>query len=279
MDWVHLILNVAGLLLWLGWRSQSLGPAPRPLSGHLVATLRRTASAPSARWWFLGGLLLLILLRAGVYYYLGDHARWAPSLSLGPVTLAFRCDRFGRMFGFSAASFGLWLVKFYSGLLLLSVVNNRLEGDPLHQTIRRHLGRLARWPALVRLLLPGLLMGSLWLGLGPWLARLGWHPARPFSITLQQALLVGTAAFLAWEYLLVLLFAIHMVGAYVYLGSAPVWNYASNTARKLLRGLGWMRLRSGVADFAPVAGILLVLLAGEYVSRWLPVLYRRLPLW
>lgn len=279
MNLAHLILNLAGLLLWLGWRAKSPAARFRPTGGGLLSTLRPAGAANAARWWFLGGLVTLLLARSFVYWYLGRNTSWSPSVPLGPVTISFRCDRFDRVFWFSLASLGLLLVKFYSWLLFLSVMNNRLEGDPTHLLVRRHLGWLNHWPAVVRFLLPGLFMGLVWLGVGPLLARLGWHPVRPFAITLQQSLLVGLAAFLAWEYLLVIILGIHLVSTYVYLGSAPLWHYCGDTARKLLRWVDWMPLRFGLADFGPVVGIVLVLLVCEISARYLPYLYRRVPLW
>lgn len=277
MDWIHVILNLVGVLLWLSWRARSPNTSLRTSGVLLLSTLRRTETVSPMRWWFLGGLVAVLLGRSVAYWRLGGTVPWSPVVPLGPVTLAFRCDRLDRMLIFSLASFGLWLVKFYSCLLFLSVVNHGLEGDPWHLMVRRYLGWMDRWPAAARLLLPGLFMGLVWLGVGPLLAHWGWHPARSFSVTLQQALLVGLAAFLAWEYLIVAILGVYLVSSYVYLGKAPLWSFISAAARRMLSFVEWLPLRVAGADLAPVAGIALVLLVCEISARWMPALYRHLP--
>jgi uncharacterized protein YggT (Ycf19 family) len=277
---LHFMLNVVGLLLWLRWREEMLQSSRRASGGTLLGTLRRAAAAPGHRWTWLGAVMGLILLRALGYWHLGPAVRWTPSIDLGAIVIFFRSDLLGRMFLFSLVSLVVFVGQFYFWLLLISVANRKVsDADPFQNRVRAHLGWIERWPAILKTVLPGLLVASLWLCLSPALAGFGFIlPSRSLSQTAQQALVIGLASFLVWKYLIAGLLLLHLVTSYVYLGHSPFWSFIHFTGRNLLRPISWIPLRIGRIDLAPLVGAAVVLLLGELAARSLPGLYQRLPL-
>ena len=61
---VDFILNLAGLLLWIKWRSLPFDPFNKRIPATLVGTLRRAAPSRFRRWHLLAGIALLLVLRA-----------------------------------------------------------------------------------------------------------------------------------------------------------------------------------------------------------------------
>jgi uncharacterized protein YggT (Ycf19 family) len=275
---VHFLLNVVGLLLWLRWREEVLESSRRVAGATLLSTLRKAGSAPSQRWTCLGLLAGLAVLRGLAYWHLGSAAGWNPSLDLGAITLPFRSDHLGRMMVFSIGSLALFTAQFYFWLLLLSVVNRKVpDSDPYQNRLRAHLGRVERWPAFLKLLLPVLLSASVWAAVRWLLVKAGvLPPARSGAPAVQQALLIALASLLVWKYLIAGVLLLHLATSYVYLGRAPFWNFISLTGRNLLSPVRWLPLRFGRIDLAPLLGAALVLFLGELAARGLPRLYEQL---
>jgi uncharacterized protein YggT (Ycf19 family) len=71
---------------------------------------------------------------------------------------------------------------------------------------------------------------------------------------------------------------LHLLVSYVYLGSSPVWDFISLTARNLLAPLKWLPLRTRRVDFAPLVGIVLILLLLVAVPHFVQVLLKSEPL-
>jgi hypothetical protein len=114
----------------------------------------------------LGALLGLILARAVLYRLLGPPADWTANLDLGAVTLFFRSDRFWLMLLFSLLSFGRTLVVVYFWLLMLVVVNKSTSPNSIGVVLRRQLGPVAAYTAVVQLALPlqrGMVFNRCWL--------------------------------------------------------------------------------------------------------------------
>ncbi len=273
---INLILNVAGVLLWLRWREEMILSSRRAGGGTLLGTLRRATSARASRWSWLGMVAGLVVVRALGYWQMGTAVRWTPSIDLGATAIGFRSDLLGLMLSFSLLSLAVFIAEFYFWLFFLSAVNRRVsDTDPLQSRVRAHLGRLERLPAGVKLVMPFLLAGVLWVGLGQSLPELGYPmPKCTLKQTLQQAPIFGLAGFLAWKYLIAGLLMLHLVSSYVFLGNAPFWSFVNVTSRNLLRPIAWLRL--GRMDLAPLAGAALVLFLGEVAVRRLPGLYERL---
>lgn len=275
MSLINSILNLAGLLLWLGWRDVTSGSLLQNSSTPLARTLRQAGSSVLLRWKYLGALAGLLLLRAVIYWWIGAAVNWTPKLDLVAIVIPFRSEFFGRMLLFSLCSFGATLAGFYLSLLLLSLVNRSVpDTEPLQKFVRSHLGWCERLPGLVKLLLPFALAILLRLGLSP---LLGWWDILPAAVTVgaavRQGVFIGLGACLIWKYVIAGLLLLHFLNSYVYFGSHPLWNFVNLTARRLLAPLRWVPLRFGRMDFAPVVGIVVVFLLAELAEYWLPRIY------
>jgi uncharacterized protein YggT (Ycf19 family) len=268
MGLIDFILNLAGLLLWLSWRSIRFDPLARTTPATLVGTLRRAEPRRLKGWEFLVGLAALLLLRAVLYRHIGSAADWTPKLDLFFVVLAFPSEALRSTLLFSLLSFARILAVCYFWALALVIINRHIaETDPLQKMLRLHVAPVARWPRLVQLLLPLVIITGSWLALHPVLVHLDiTNRVRSPAHLAEQGLLIGVALYFTLQYLLPVFLLLHLVTSYVYLGSNPVWDFVSSTARNLLAPLRWLPLRFGRLDFAPLAGVILIL----FLLHWLP---------
>ncbi len=280
MNLLHLTLDLVGLLLWVSWRSLSLESFMKVSPASLASAIKRATPPRFGRWYLLAGLAALLLVRALLYWQIGPAVDWVPHLKLGAITIFFRSDLLGRMLLFSTLGFVVTLALFYLWLLLLSLVNGRSgDGEPVQTLVRLHLGAVARWSWMVRLLLPLAGAGLAWLALYPLLARLELiQPALSATHRLEQAAVIGLGAYLTWKYLIGVLLLLSLLATYVYLGSNSFWSFMLMTGHNLLLPLRWLPLRVGRVDLAPLVAITLVFLTAELAQRGLTVLYSRLPL-
>ena len=283
MALIDFILNLAGLLLWLNWRSVRFDPLGRRTPATLIGTLRRAEPRRLRRWHLLAALGGLLLLRAGIYWQIGSAANWAGKLDLGITALSFSSNLSGpmlsflRMLLFSIFSFGLMLGVFYLWLLLLSILAGP-EPLSFHRLVRMPLGGIDRWARWSKFLLPLIVMSVFW-----WLASwpLAWlgiipHPISP-AHRIEESLVIGLGSYLAWKYLIGVLLVLHLLNSYIYFGKHPFWAYVKAEVQTLLSPLRAMPLRAGKVDFAPVVGIALVFLAAELAGRGLGFLCGKLP--
>lgn len=273
---VDLILNIAGLLLWLNWRSIRFDPLGKRTPATLIGTLRRAEPRRLRRWHLLATLGALLFLRAVLYWQIGSGAGWAAGkLNLGIIELSFRSDSFGRILLFSILSFGVTLAVFYLWLLLFSILSGP---EPFHRLVRMQLGPIDRWPRGVKFFLPFIFTTLLW-----WLASwpLVWLAIVPQPTSavhhIENSLVVGLGSYLAWQYAAGALLVLYFLNSYIYFGGHPFWNYVTAEAQTLLRPLRAIPLRLGKADFAPAVGFVLVFLIAEFAERGLVALYRQLP--
>ncbi len=277
MALIDFILNLAGLLLWLNWRSVRLDPLGKRTPATLIGTLRRAEPRRWQRWHLLAALGGLLLLRAVFYWQIGSAAHWTGILNLSVITLSFRSDFFARMLWFSIFSFGLTLGVFYLWLLLLSILAGP-DPLPFHRLVRVPLGGIDHWPRKVKLLLPLTVTAAFW-WLSTWL--LAWLQIIPKPVSgmhrFEQALVIGLNSYLVWKYLIGALLTLHLLNSYIYFGKHPLWSYVNAKARTLLSPLRAVPLRVGKVDFAPVVGLALVFLAAELAGRGLFFIYGRLP--
>jgi len=268
MGLIDLILNLAGVLVWLSWRSIRFDPLVKTKPATLVGTLRRAEPNRLKGWQLLAGLAALLLLRALLYRHIGPEADWTPKLNLYFVVLAFRGDHLFPVLLFSLLSFGRILIICYFWLLTLVIINRRsAELDPLQRMLRLHLGPVARWPWLLQVLLPPVAITGFWLALHLLLLHLE-VTGRVHSNAhlVEQGLLIGLALYFTLQYLLPVFLLLHLVASYVYLGSSAAWEFIGTTGRNLLAPLRWLPLRVARFDFAPLAAVLLILL----LLHWLP---------
>lgn len=280
MSLIDLILNAAGLLLWLSWRTEPFNPQKLVSTRTLIGTLRRADSPRLRRWHFLAILAGLLFCRAVVYWQIGPGVNWTASTDLGVISVSFRSDVFKRMLLFSVLSFGVTLVIFYLCLLLLSLLRGPTgESLPANRFVHTHLGRMDTWPRGLRLVLPWLGVGLSW-----WLSSwpLAYWAVIPHPVSaahrFEQALVVGLGSYLAWKHLVVGLLALHIVNTYVYFGDHPFWKFVDQTALTLVRPLRRLPLRIGKVDLSPAVAIVVVLVLGQLVETGLMRLYARLPL-
>ena len=71
MGYVDSILNLAGLLLWLNWRTIRFDPLEKRTPATLMGTLRPAAPKKIRRWHLLAVIAGLLVLRAAAYRWIG----------------------------------------------------------------------------------------------------------------------------------------------------------------------------------------------------------------
>jgi uncharacterized protein YggT (Ycf19 family) len=268
MGLIDFILNLAGVLLWFSWRSMGMDPMTRTTPATLVGTLRRAEPRRLKGWQFLVGLAALLLLRGVLYRQVGPAADWTPKLDLFFVVLAFPGDIFRSALLYSVLSFTrILVVCYFWGLALVIINRGAAETDALQKMLRLQFGPVARWPRLLQALLPLVVIAGLWMALHPLLTHFGIisHVHSQAHLA-EQGVLIGIALYFTLQFLLPVFLLLHLVTSYVYLGSSLVWDFVGATARNLLAPLRWLPLRFGRLDFAPLAGVLLILL----LLHWLP---------
>ena len=277
MSWVDLILNIAGLLLWMNWRAGKMDPLGKRTPATLVGTLRRAEPSRAQRWNLPVFLVVLVFARALIYWQIGPAIRWSGSLNLGVISLSFRSDRFGLILLFSFLSFLVSLGILYSCLLLLSL----LKGPkPIQEFVRLQLGWVDDWHPGVKLALPFFITAVGWWAVSWAMVSLHIVP-QPVSLVcrIEQSLIIAVQGYLIWEFPVATLLVLHLLHSYIYFGRHAIWNYADVTANTLLRplkNLKWLPLRIGKVDFAPIIGIVVVVCVAEFASRSLRHLYSRL---
>jgi uncharacterized protein YggT (Ycf19 family) len=276
MALIDLILNLAGLMLWLKWHD-IYEPPSRQLTLSLLSTLKPAGGSKSKRF-FLVALLVLLFVRALFYWQVGAALGWVAQLHLTPIPLSFRSDFFLRILLYSFLSFGATLGVFYLWLLLLSIVNQKLsDADPQQRWVRLQLGWIARLPMVLRFILPVFLLGGLWVCIHPVLAKMGLlPPAKGTASLMEQSFVIGLGSYFAWKYLLLGVLLLYLLNSYVYLGNLPFWTYINATGRALLRPIAWLPLQLGKIDFAPVVEIVAIFLILEFGERGLFLLYQRI---
>jgi uncharacterized protein YggT (Ycf19 family) len=245
----------------------------------LAGTLRRAAPSRFRRWHLLAAIGALLFLRALFYWQIGSTAHWTGKTDFGIIALFFPADSFGRMLLFSFLSFCLTLGIFYLWLLLLSIASGRDEKSrSIRALIRIQLGRLDDWPRRAKIILPFAATALFW-WLASWL--LVWNQVIPQFVSsahrIEEACVIALGSYLAWKFIIVAIFALHLLNTYIYFGKNPLWNYVNAAAQTLLKPLKKIPLRAGRVDFAPVVGMALIFLISQIVASGLAKLYARLP--
>jgi uncharacterized protein YggT (Ycf19 family) len=268
---IDFILNLAGLLVWLNWRSIRFDPLGKRTPATLIGTLRLAEPKRMRRWHLLAVLGGLLMLRAVFYWQIGSAAGWTGSLNLGVISLSFRSDSIGhyfvRMLLFSFLSFGLMLGIVYCWLLLLSILAGP-EPLPFHRLVRMPLGDIDRWPRWLKFLLPLIVTAACW-----WLASwpLAWLQVIPQPVSpahrLEESLVIGLGSYLVWKYIAGALLVLHLLNSYIYFGKQPFWGYVNSAARTLLSPLRTVPLRLEKVDFAPLVGMVLIFLFAHFAQN------------
>ena len=277
MNLINWILNIACVFLWIDWRSGRTGRPQSVLS--IASALRSTARDSTRGLGSIAALLAILLVRPFFYYSIGSAVNWTGSLNFLAIAIPWRSDLLSRMFLFSTLSFAISLAIYYSWLLLLAAINRpagtAAAEEVMHRFIRGQLGILYRIPWWIKLLLPSFVAAVSWMALTILLVDLDLLPATQSSRALRgQAGAFALAAVLSWKWLLIVIFLVHLMNLYVYLGTHPIWPYLSETARKLLLPLSFVRI--GKFDLSPVIGIAVVFLTCDWVIKPLVIdIFRR----
>lgn len=271
MGIVDFILNLAGLLLWLNWRSLRFDPLVKRMPATLMGTLRPAAPQRLRRWHLLVILAVLLCLRAVIYRWVAPF--WVGKLDFGVMVVPFRSDWLGGMLIFSFLSFGLMLGVFYIALLFLSLFKGP---EPVHALVKVPLGRVDEWSGGVKIVLPFIAASASWFA-ASW--PLGWmqHLTIPMALRVEQSVVIGLGSYLVWKFPAGVLLVLHLLNSYIYFGRHPFWKYVNVTAQKLLQPLKKIPLRLGKVDFAPVVGIAVIFLAAEGAAGGLAWLFAKLP--
>jgi len=260
MDFVDLILNLAGLLLWLNWRAERLDAAYRVPVISLAHAVRKAGSSRFQKWGALPLLGGLVAFRALFYWYFAEQLPHTFKLDLIAVELPFSTARFWLTQLYSLLSLLFTLGFFYLALLLFSIVNERAgEKETPHRFVRIHLGGVDRLPLAARALLPGLVGLAGWMIGAHALAGCGILPTpRSFAELWQRGIVIGLGVYLHWRWVILAVLFLHMVNTYVYLGRQTTWSYIQTTGRKLLAPLQVLPVRTRKVDFTPLVAMAIV---------------------
>jgi hypothetical protein len=283
MGLIDLILNIAGLLLWLNWRSLQIDPMRTARPSTLAGTLRRAEPPRVKRWHFPAALIGLLLVRAVFYWQLGSPANWSAMLNPGVIRVSFASfgeGGFSRMLLFSLLSFGVVLGAFLICMVCLSVLGGSgKEFEGVRKFVRLHINGLDALPWPLRLLLPLVGVGLSWWCLNWLLVR--WAilpPPASEAHRFEQALVLGLGSYLVWKYVIAVVLILHLVNSYVYLGKHLFWSHLNTVARRLLAVLRWVPLCAGKVDFAPVVLLALTFVLATLLENWLTSVFGILPL-
>jgi uncharacterized protein YggT (Ycf19 family) len=271
MGIVDLILNIAGLLLWLNWRSIRFDPLNKRLPSTLMGTLRPASPSNLRRWHFLILIVGLLFLRAVIYRWLGAATGTTTCyLDFGATSPGFRHDNFIQAMAFSFFSFARALGILYIGLLFFSILAGP---QPISGLIKIPLGRVSDWPRWLKILLPFVTTAIFWWS-ASWILeklppQLATSPAQKF----QGAMVVGLSSYLVWKIPACGTLALYLLSSYIYFGRHPIWNYIDVTAQTLLRPIKSIPLRVGRVDFAPVLAMAVLFFLFEAAERALVWMY------
>jgi hypothetical protein len=268
IDW---ILNFAALFLWIDWRAGRANRQPQRVIS-LASALRETSRRGARGWSSLIGFAALVVLRPFFYHSIGSAVDWTPVMDLLAISLAWRSDILARMFAYSTITFSLTLGYYYGCVLFVSATNaNAPESEVMHRFVRAQLGWLDKLPWFLKMVLPFVLVAMAWAAAVPLLVWLEIMPSPPGAeVPWAQAGILSLASILAWKWLFIVLFLLHALNTYVYLGTHPMWAFVTAVSGKLLRPLSWLRI--GKLDLAPFAAIALVLALAELLVR--PLAFR-----
>jgi len=280
MKWLDWMVNLAGLLLWLGWRGFGALPVSARPALTLASNLKPAGRGAGRSRWALPALAILLLARALLHHefpaQFAEAAVWAP----GAVSVTFRSDLFGRMLAFSFLSWFEVLLLAYVGFAVFAGLRRAdPEPDPLTRSLRAELGWLARWPVPLAPLPFLLLAAALWMAIAGWLAEASLLP--PLVSTLhrvQQSAVVAVGLLPALKWPLVAACLLRFLLDHVIVGTSPFWDYAHEAGGRLSRWLRWLPLRFGTLDLAPILAAAVFWAAAYFLEGAVPRLFQRLPL-
>lgn len=275
LETINLLLNLAGLGLWIGAFAFSRAAArlSRPLT--LLSTLRPETSSIHGRLVLLGSLMALLVLRAAVYWNFSTTGGRPPSVDFGTLLIGFRLDLFSDLLAYSLVSFLVFLYLYYLWMVGISLCCR--SSDPadsienfLNQQLRFLPSRHVGWKVFISLFAGA----GLWLAIGSALRifGIGGIPREwPVSTLLLQSPFVAASFGCSFFLVMAAVLALHLISSYVYFGDHAVWPFVDRTAKVYLSPFRRFPLMFGRFDFAPICGILALLLLnriGDLSIRW-----------
>ncbi|MBL69043.1 MAG: hypothetical protein CMO74_11435 [Verrucomicrobiales bacterium] len=259
MEWLHLILNLAALLLWIHWRH-----TPAHSSGSKAGFFKRHGTRLARG--SVGLLLLAILLvgRAWFYHRIAPEVDWQPRVTFIAFTpefsaafsLPFTWADFGKQLAFSVISFSGWLVLYNFVLVFASTIKPATEdARRWRYFLRSQLGFLDMLPAVLIVPLAILLGASVHYGSAWWLMQLGILPGQSPEALLHLAsgMAVLNLRIVAWMALGVL--GLYVLNSYIYFGEHKFWKIIDSSGQAMLSPLRLFPLQWGKVDFAPLAAM------------------------
>ncbi len=285
MEWLHLILNLIALLLWVHWRNaptSAVSAKNKTLGTRLKQFSLRIAHGS------LGLLLLATLLvgRAWFYHQIAPEVDWQPRLTLiiytpqitTNLSLPFAWADFGKQLAFSVVSFSNWLVLYNFVLVFFSVLKPDInEARGWRHFLRGQLGIIDRLPNLLKIPLTLILGASVHYGAAWWLLQLDIMPPQtPETLMhLSSGMAILDLRIVTWCAMTVL--GLYTLNSYIYFGGQKFWKIIESSGQCLLRPFHLIPMKWGKVDFTPLAGLALtwggVLLIQPEQLNWL---YQRL---
>lgn len=271
MDWLHGILNLAGLLLWITWRAGTM-PHPKPRNSFTGPAPQRGPIFKHS-WIYLAALVALLGLRAIFYHQFGPGLDWIPSLNLINESPHFFSELFPRILAYSVLSFVRWLVAGYFCLALLATIRPQTEASiTWKEFLKSQFGWLGGLPSFVYWLMAIGLAVGVHIGETEWMKSVG--VLGETSYRLQHILALITLDLRATVYLVMILLALHLLNSYVYFGEQSFWKNVNKCGNQLLRPLRILPLEFGKIDLAPFIAFALAfglsfVLRHEQLAKWL----------
>jgi uncharacterized protein YggT (Ycf19 family) len=271
MEWLHLILNLAALLLWIHWRAGTM-PRPKPVNS-VIGPTPNLGPVFRHSWFFLVALLVLLGLRAVFYNQFGPGLDWVPSLNLIDQSPHFRSDYFPRALAFSVLSFARWLVALYFCLALLSAVRpDGKRATNWREFLKAQFGWLGNWSPVVHWIAALALAVGVHLGETHWMESLGVLTQSADPLRQIPTLIVLDLS--AAVYLMMLLLALYLLNSYVYFGEQNFWKNVDDSGRRLLKLFRAVPLVVRKIDLAPFIAFSLAyglsfVLRHDHLASWL----------
>ncbi len=281
LETINLLLNLAGLGLWIGAFvfSRAAGRLSRPLT--LLSTLRPETSAAHGRLVLLGSLTAMLVLRAAAYWNFSTTGSRLPSVDFGILSISFRSDLFTDMLAYSIGSFLVFLYLYYLWMLGISLCC-RSSGpvDSIENFVKQQFRFLASWHVGWKVFASLSAGAGLWLAVGSALLVFGiGEIPREWSVPTLLLQSPFVAASFGCSFLLVMavVLALHLINSYVYFGEHAVWPFIDRTAKVYLSPLRRFPLMLGRFDFSPILGILAFWFLNRIGDRSIRWVWEQLP--
>lgn len=257
MDWLHGILNLTGLLLWVSWRAGTMPRSQPPR--NLAGPTPRQGPIYQHSWIYLLVLLALLSGRAVFYNQFGPGLDWIPSMNMVFDSPHFRSDFFPRALAYSILSFGRWMVALYFCLALMVLVKPITDSAlSWREFLKAQFGWLGNLPPLAQCAVAVAMAAGLHAVELEWMLDVGIraHMADPvggdYTHQIPALLLLDLRATI---YLIMALLALYLLNSFVYFGERTFWKTVDESGKRLLTPLRILPWETRKMDFAPIVAL------------------------